>query len=96
MGAEKLELQIYNNWYGGEKASSGCPRCYSGKVWKDGRRKTKKGLVQRYICRVCDYRFSGALILSFDSDLDVEHQVGVAGNGAKNLIVAKEEKIATG
>jgi len=53
-------------------------------------------LVQRYICRVCNYRFSGILILSFDTDIDVKHQVGVTGNGAKNLIVAKEEKMATG
>ncbi len=38
--------------------SSRCPDCNGSKVWKDGLRKTRKGYVQRYICRVCGYRFS--------------------------------------
>ena len=35
-----------------------CPQCGSRKVWKDGLRYTSFGAIQRYICRVCGYRFS--------------------------------------
>jgi len=35
-----------------------CPECRSSKMWKDGLRKTWHGLVQRYLCRVCGFRFS--------------------------------------
>ena len=35
-----------------------CPDCNGSKVWKDGLRKTRKGKIQRFICRVCGYRFS--------------------------------------
>jgi len=35
-----------------------CPECGSLRSWKDGVRKTRQGIVQRYYCRDCDYRFS--------------------------------------
>ena len=37
---------------------SKCPECASEKIWKDGRRKTGHGDVQRWLCRDCGYRFS--------------------------------------
>ena len=35
-----------------------CPECGSERTWKDGLRETDNGPVQRYICRICGYRFS--------------------------------------
>jgi len=35
-----------------------CPECGSTRLWKDGLRYTKRGEIQRYICRSCGYRFS--------------------------------------
>ncbi|MEM2936035.1 MAG: tyrosine-type recombinase/integrase [Candidatus Bathyarchaeia archaeon] len=35
-----------------------CPECGSSKAWKDGRRLTDRGFVQRWLCRKCGYRFS--------------------------------------
>ena len=43
---------------GGETASRKCPNCHSNSFWKNGKRKTSNGLIQRYVCRECDYRFS--------------------------------------
>ncbi|HEV8405559.1 MAG TPA: SWIM zinc finger family protein, partial [Nitrososphaera sp.] len=35
-----------------------CPKCkLSQNVVKDGRRNNKNGAIQKYLCRVCDYRF---------------------------------------
>ncbi|MEM2926617.1 MAG: tyrosine-type recombinase/integrase [Candidatus Bathyarchaeia archaeon] len=35
-----------------------CPECGSSKLWRDGRRLTDRGFVQRWLCRKCGYRFS--------------------------------------
>ena len=35
-----------------------CSRCFSTHVTKDGLRYTNRGLVQRFLCKDCDYRFS--------------------------------------
>lgn len=35
-----------------------CPECNSEKIWKDGFRYPRGIKVQRYLCRVCGYRFS--------------------------------------
>jgi len=59
--------QLHNKKFGGEKASRKCPKCHNNKIWKDGKRKTRNGLIQRYICRDCDYRFSESSILSIKS-----------------------------
>ncbi len=38
--------------------SAECPKCrLSENVVKDGKRHNKSGLIQKYLCRVCDYRF---------------------------------------
>ncbi len=43
---------------GGEKASRECPKCNSVRIWKDGKRNTPSGSIQRFYCRKCAYRFS--------------------------------------
>jgi integrase len=35
-----------------------CPQCGSQRVWKDGLRYNQVGIIQRYLCRKCAYRFS--------------------------------------
>jgi len=35
-----------------------CPECDSSSIYKDGLRYTNEGQIQRYLCRVCGYRFS--------------------------------------
>jgi integrase len=35
-----------------------CPSCGGERIWKDGIRYVRRGLVQRYLCRSCGYRFS--------------------------------------
>jgi putative transposase len=35
-----------------------CPKCkLTENIVKDGKRYNKKGLIQKYLCRVCNYRF---------------------------------------
>jgi transposase-like protein len=35
-----------------------CPKCkITENIVKDGKRYNKKGLLQKYLCRVCNYRF---------------------------------------
>jgi len=34
-----------------------CPKCKSEEIKKDGKRKTNRGLIQRYKCKECSYRF---------------------------------------
>jgi transposase-like protein len=41
-----------------QKSAVKCPQCGSQKAWKDGKRQTPQGTVQRYLCRECSYRFS--------------------------------------
>ena len=43
---------------GGEEARRECPNCHSKENWKDGLRETNFGLVQRFKCRECGFRFS--------------------------------------
>gem|GEM_PF-2650439 len=35
-----------------------CPRCGSARTWKDTKRYTSQGVMQRYYCRGCGRRFS--------------------------------------
>ncbi len=61
------------------KVPTSCPHCYSKKLWKDGLRKSVARSVQRYVCRVCGYRFSeqsGAKSLFSPSSLDSISQIG--------------------
>ena len=60
---------IFGSKAGSDKGKSGlagsagasplCPECGSGKVWRDGLRYPMSGNpVQRWLCRVCGFRFS--------------------------------------
>jgi len=87
--------QAHNQLLGGEIASRKCPECHSNKIWKDGKRKTRNGLIQRYICRDCDYRFSESSILSIKSYNSGGRQVcAYETKVAKNL--AKVEPLKNG
>ena len=46
-----------------------CPGCESKQIWRDGLRYSKCGVVQRYVCRSCGYRFS-----EFKIEVDVSLQ----------------------
>jgi transcription elongation factor Elf1 len=35
-----------------------CPKCGGTKTWKDAKRYTPAGAIQRYYCRICGHRFS--------------------------------------
>ena len=35
-----------------------CPKCNSYRIWRDAKRNTPSGAIQRYLCRKCGYRFS--------------------------------------
>lgn len=37
-----------------------CVECGSTRMWKDGLRATKSGVIQRYLCRDCGFRFSAS------------------------------------
>lgn len=37
-----------------------CPQCGSQKIWRNGIRYTPKKEIQRYLCKVCGYRFSAS------------------------------------
>ena len=53
-----------DNWIGGEGKSRDCPNCHSSRIYQNGKRKSGKGTIQRYLCRDCRYRFSESSILS--------------------------------
>lgn len=85
--------QITRSLKGDEKASRVCPNCYSKRNWKDGKRKTVNlGIVQRYICRDCDRRFSKSSVLSRRSDYSGRCQVGAVLTEAKNLTEVEPQK----
>ena len=87
--------QAHNQILGGETASRKCPECHKKRIWKDGKRKTRNGLVQRYICRDCDHRFSESSILSIKSYNSRGRQVcAYETKVAKNL--AKVEPLKNG
>ena len=78
--------QAQNSILGGEKASRKCPKCHNKKIWKDGKRKTKNGSIQRYICRECGFRFVESSILSTNHYNNSERQISVTlTEGTKNL-----------
>ena len=78
---------------GGEMASRECPNCHSKKNWKDGIRETTIGLIQRYKCRDCEYRFSEK---SYKEYLLTENSQLCAILEAKKLDTATETKTVAG
>ena len=73
-----------------------CPKCGSFKIWKDGKRYTLQGEIQRYICRVCGFRFSETKLNS-SYNLANNRQVCALGSWAKNLAADPQtEKRAAG
>ncbi len=55
-----------------------------------------QGSVQRFLCRDCGYRFSGAVTIITSSIRDRDRRVCATENGAKNLIVVNKENLTTG
>jgi len=63
-----------------------CPECGSTKTWRDGIRKNGAGLVQRWICRNCGYRFSDpSLSNKKEEGHTLTCQICVSEVEAKNL-----------
>jgi integrase len=85
---------VTNKMQGGVEASRKCPSCHSNRLWQDGKRKTKNGFVQRYICRDCDRRFSESSVLSMGLNNSGKRQVCAVLMEAKNL--AKVEPLESG
>ncbi len=81
-----MELCEQKQYKGGEKASRTCPNCHSKKYWKDGKRKTRNGSTQRFICRKCGFRFVETSILSINPYNSSGRQISVTlTEGTKNL-----------
>lgn len=60
-----------------------CPECGSSRAFKDGKRKLANGeKAQRYICRVCDYRYTFPSSLNSVKDKIGTYQISAS---AKNL-----------
>lgn len=74
----------------------GCPQCGSNQLYRDGLRHSDNGIsVQRWLCRICGYRFSEKSskdCLTSNSN----GQVCVTWPGAKNLTSATEIKTVAG
>jgi integrase len=81
---------------GGELASRKCSQCHSKRICKDGLRETREGLVQRFLCHKCGYRFSTSVVLSVNRQNSRSRQVCVTLQGAKNLASATETKTVAG
>ena len=78
---------------GGEKARRECVECRSRRIWKDGLRETNYGLVQRFICRDCGFRFSDN---SYKLTLTSDNRQLCAVKEAKKLDSATETKNVAG
>lgn len=74
-------------------ASLECPNCNSKRNWKDGVRETAFGLIQRYKCRDCDYRFSEK---SYKESSSISNLQLCALLKAKKLDSATETKTVAG
>jgi integrase len=67
-----------------------CPECGSKRIWLDGKRYINEQPVQRYLCRVCGYRFSDP---NFSKEKSINNlqqtgvrQICVLDEKAKNLV----------
>jgi integrase/predicted RNA-binding Zn-ribbon protein involved in translation (DUF1610 family) len=76
------------------KVSLKCPECHSRKIYRNGFRKQGQGLVQRFLCQECGYRFSPSNVgkaLNSKYRIELNCQVCVT-RGSKNLDSAAEIK----
>ena len=78
---------------GGEKARRECPNCHSKITVKNGLRDTNHGQVQRFLCKKCGHRFSGASSLSRNSCNSIGCQVCVSLQRSKNLTEKNPQKM---
>lgn len=81
--------QVIRYSEGGEEESRECPKCHSKMIWKDGLGERKVGLVQRFVCRDCGYRFSNKS--NIESTPSIDHQL-CADLEAKKLDTQAETK----
>ena len=89
-----MSRQIHDEHLGGETASRKCPKCHSNEIWKDGKRPTRNGDVQRYICQKCDHRFSESAFLSTNCYNSSGRQICVTlTEGTKNLTTEETRTI---
>ena len=70
-----------------------CPECGSSKIYKDGLRYTNEGQIQRYLCRVCGFRFSEKSYKECQTNSN--RQICVLKK-AKNLGTAQKHKFCAG
>ncbi|MCW4025117.1 MAG: hypothetical protein NWF01_08805 [Candidatus Bathyarchaeota archaeon] len=69
-----------------------CPTCHSTENWKDGKRKTDFGSIQRYQCIDCGYRFSEKLNNGCTGIKDSQ----ICAKEAKNLGFRPRKHVGTG
>lgn len=68
--------------------STRCPECGSNRLYEEGLRYTNEGQVQRFLCRVCSYRFSQPNV-----KVNVAGKVVESSNSGKNH---HEVRVASG
>ena len=78
----------------GGEARRECPNCHSKKNWRDGIRETNFGLVQRFICRDCGFRFSEKANMQIQ--VNKGRQLCALLEEAKKLDTATETKTVAG
>lgn len=74
---------------GGENASRKCSNCNSKRNWKDGTRETNSGVIQRFTCRDCGFKFSEK---SYKEYCPSENSQLCAISEAKKLVAQQEIK----
>ncbi len=62
-----------------------CPECGSTRVWKDGFRYTRQRDVQRFLCKLCGFRFSQTLA-NIQVKVNISGQLLEQSNSGKNLL----------
>ena len=81
-----------------------CPECGAkvDRIYRSGTRGTKHGIVQRYLCRECGFRFSERAAKNAKAnkatrtDMESARVCAQVPNGAKNLTAATETKSVAG
>ncbi len=74
-------------WGSSGTPSKTCPECGSEKLWRDGLRYSRgNNAVQRWLCRVCGFRFSDGVILNASGSIVPCCRVRVADGAMNNLV----------